>query len=37
VIAIDQSDELFLAEAQGEAKQFLTLLRDLLTGDPPRC
>jgi formylglycine-generating enzyme required for sulfatase activity/S1-C subfamily serine protease len=35
VIAIDQAEELFLAEAQGEAKQFLTLLRDLLTNDPP--
>jgi hypothetical protein len=35
MIAIDQGEELFLAEAQGEAKPFLTLLRDLLTSDPP--
>src|SRR5262245_48501214 len=30
VIAIDQGEELFLAEAQGEAQQFLTLSRDLV-------
>jgi formylglycine-generating enzyme required for sulfatase activity len=35
VIAIDQGEELFLAEGQDEARQFLTLLRDLLTSDPP--
>jgi Novel STAND NTPase 1 len=35
VIAIDQGEELFFAEGQDEAKRFLTLLRDLLTSDPP--
>ena len=35
VIAIDQGEELFLADAQGEARPFLTLMRDLLTSDPP--
>jgi formylglycine-generating enzyme required for sulfatase activity/TPR repeat protein len=35
VLSIDQSEELFLAEAQGEAQPFLTLLRDLLKDDTP--
>src|SRR5262245_40453756 len=35
VIAIDQGEELFLAEAQNEAKPFLALLRDLLTTAAP--
>jgi hypothetical protein len=35
VIAIDQGEELFLAEAQGEAQPFLALLRDLVVADAP--
>jgi formylglycine-generating enzyme required for sulfatase activity len=35
VIAIDQGEELFLPEAQGEARPFLNLMRHLLTSDPP--
>jgi hypothetical protein len=35
VIAIDQGEELFLAEGQEEARPFLTLLRDLLMTDAP--
>jgi formylglycine-generating enzyme required for sulfatase activity len=36
VIAIDQGEELFLAEAQDEAQPFLALLRDLVVeGAPP--
>lgn len=35
VLAIDQGEELFLAEAQGEAQPFLALLRDLLLVDGP--
>jgi len=35
VLAIDQGEELFLAEAQGEAQPFLALLRDLLLTDSP--
>src|SRR5262249_49791981 len=35
VIAIDQAEELVLAEAQDEAKPFLALLRDLLPRDQP--
>ena len=35
VLAIDQGEELFLAEAQDEARPFLTLLRGLLTTDDP--
>ncbi len=35
VIAIDQGEELFLAEAHGEAAPFLALLRDLLLTDNP--
>jgi len=35
VIAIDQGEELFLAEAQGEAQPFMALLRDLLMSDSP--
>jgi formylglycine-generating enzyme required for sulfatase activity len=35
VIAIDQGEELFLAEAQDEARPFLALLRGLLTADDP--
>ena len=35
VIAVDQGEELFLAEAQGEAQPFLTLLRDLVVADAP--
>ena len=35
VLAIDQGEELFLAEAQGEAQPFLALLRDLLVTDNP--
>ena len=33
VVSIDQSEELFLAEAQNEAKPFLALLRDLINTD----
>jgi hypothetical protein len=35
VIAIDQGEELFLTEAQGEARAFLALLRDLVVLDAP--
>jgi len=35
VIAIDQGEELFLAEAQAEARPFLGLLHDLLVTDSP--
>jgi hypothetical protein len=35
VIAIDQAEELFLAEAQDEAQPFLALLHDLVASDPP--
>ena len=35
VIAIDQGEELFLAEARGEAQLFLALVRDLLMADRP--
>ena len=35
VLAIDQGEELFLAEAQDEAPPFLILLRDLLVADTP--
>ncbi len=35
VISIDQGEELFLAEAQGEAQPFLALLCDLLLTDNP--
>ena len=35
VLSIDQSEELFLSEAQDEAKPFLALLRDLVKGDAP--
>jgi len=35
VLAIDQGEELFLAEAQGEAQPLLTLLRDLVAADAP--
>jgi hypothetical protein len=35
VLAIDQGEELFLAEGQDEARNFLASLRDLLTGDAP--
>jgi formylglycine-generating enzyme required for sulfatase activity len=35
VLSIDQGEELFLAEAQGEAQAFLALLRDLLVEDSP--
>ena len=35
VLSIDQGEELFLAEAQNEAKPFLSLLRDLLKDDAP--
>jgi formylglycine-generating enzyme required for sulfatase activity len=35
VLAIDQGEELFLAEAQGEAQPFLVLMRDLVVADPP--
>ncbi len=35
VLAIDQGEELFLAEAQGEAQLFLGLLRDLVISDTP--
>ncbi|MBO0742708.1 MAG: ATP-binding protein, partial [Hyphomicrobiaceae bacterium] len=35
VIAIDQGEELFLAEAQDEARSFLALLNDLLASDLP--
>jgi len=34
-VAIDQGEELFIAEAQDEAKPFLALLRDLLPRDQP--
>ena len=35
VLAIDQGEELFMAEAQGEAAPFLAILRDLLVADAP--
>ena len=35
ILPIDQGEELFLAEAQDEAKPFLALLRDLLDADAP--
>ena len=35
ILSIDQGEELFLAEAQEEAKPFLALLRDLFTDDAP--
>jgi formylglycine-generating enzyme required for sulfatase activity len=35
ILSIDQGEELFLAEAQNEAKPFLALLRDLLKDDAP--
>ncbi len=35
VLSIDQGEELFLAEAQDEAKPFLALLRDLVKDDAP--
>jgi formylglycine-generating enzyme required for sulfatase activity len=35
VLSIDQGEELFLAEGQGEAKTFLTLLHDIVTVDAP--
>jgi formylglycine-generating enzyme required for sulfatase activity len=35
VLSIDQGEELFLVEGQGEAQPFLSLLRDLLTADAP--
>jgi formylglycine-generating enzyme required for sulfatase activity/tetratricopeptide (TPR) repeat protein len=35
ILSIDQGEELFLAEAQDEAKPFLALLRDLLKDDAP--
>lgn len=36
LLCIDQGEELFLAEAQGEAQNFLALLGDLLIGDGPQ-
>jgi len=35
VITIDQAEELFRAEGLAEGDAFLTLLRDLATGDDP--
>lgn len=35
VLAVDQAEELFLTESLPEAQQFLSLTRDLLTGDAP--
>jgi formylglycine-generating enzyme required for sulfatase activity len=35
IISIDQGEELFVAEGQGEAQALLTLLRDLLLDDVP--
>jgi len=35
VFSVDQAEELFLAEAQGEAQPFLALLHDLLQHDDP--
>jgi formylglycine-generating enzyme required for sulfatase activity len=35
ILSVDQGEELFLAEAQDEAKPFLSLLRDLLKNDAP--
>ncbi|ADP72035.1 protein of unknown function DUF323 [Rhodomicrobium vannielii ATCC 17100] len=35
VISIDQGEELFLAEAEAEARPFLNLLRELLLSDDP--
>jgi formylglycine-generating enzyme required for sulfatase activity len=35
LLSIDQGEELFLAEGQGEAQAFLALLRDLLSDDAP--
>jgi hypothetical protein len=35
ILSIDQAEELFLAEAQDEARPLLALLRDLLSEDAP--
>jgi hypothetical protein len=35
ILSIDQGEELFSAEAQTEAKPFLTMLRDLIATDEP--
>ena len=35
IISIDQGEELFLAEAQDEAKPFVALLRDIVKDDAP--
>jgi len=35
ILSIDQGEELFLAEAQDEARPFLVLLRDLVKDDTP--
>lgn len=35
ILSVDQAEELFLAEAQHEAKPLLALMRDLLTRDEP--
>jgi formylglycine-generating enzyme required for sulfatase activity/class 3 adenylate cyclase len=35
IVCVDQGEELFLAEGQNEARTFLALLRDLLSGDGP--
>ena len=35
IVCIDQAEELFRTEAQGEARDFLALLRDLLLADAP--
>ena len=35
ILSIDQAEELFLAEAQDEARPFLALVRDLLNEDGP--
>jgi formylglycine-generating enzyme required for sulfatase activity len=35
ILSIDQAEELFLAEAQDEARPFLALVRDLLSEDVP--
>ncbi len=35
ILSIDQGEELFLAEAQDEARPFLALLRDLVKDDTP--
>jgi formylglycine-generating enzyme required for sulfatase activity len=35
VVAVDQGEEIFLAEAQDEARKFLALMRDIVAEDEP--